>query len=50
MSGFEKFEKELPSKEIFYSLLTDKNFGDKDYEHVLKVWNTFEMKTVKTCI
>ena len=24
-----------------------KKFTDKEYEHVLKVWNTFEMKTIK---
>ena len=29
------------------SLLTNRNIGDKDYEHVLKVLNTFEMKTIK---
>ena len=44
---FWTFEKELPSKEMFYSSLMDENIGDKDYEHVLKVWNTYEMKTMK---
>ena len=29
------------------SLLTNRNIGDKDYEHVLKVLNTFEMETIK---
>ena len=29
------------------SLLTNRKIGDKDYEHVLKVLNTFEMKTIK---
>ena len=24
-----------------------KKFTDKDYEHVLKAWNTYEMKTIK---
>ena len=37
MSGFEKFEEGLPSKEKFYSLLMDKTFTNKEYEHVLKV-------------
>ena len=37
MSGFEKFEKQSPSKEKFYSLLMDKKISDKDYEHVFKV-------------
>ena len=30
-----------------YSSLTDKKISDKKYKHVLKVWNRFEMKTVK---
>ena len=49
MSDFEKFKEELPSKEKFYSYLTDKKFSDKEYEHALKVWNKFEMKTMKDC-
>ena len=47
MSDFKKFKEELPSKEKFYSLLTGKKISDKEYEHVLKVWNKFEMKTTK---
>ena len=47
MSNFEKFKEQLPSKENFYSLLTGKEISDKEYEHVLKVWNKFEMKTTK---
>ena len=42
-----KFKAELPSKEKFYSSLTDRKISDKKYEHVLNVWNTFEMKTMK---
>ena len=34
-------------KEKFYSSLTDKKITDKEYEHVLNVWNIFEMKTMK---
>ena len=37
----------MPSKKIFYSSLTDKKVSDKEYEHVLKVWNKLEMKTMK---
>ena len=37
MSGFEKFNEELPSKEKFYSLLMHKKISNKEYEHVLKV-------------
>ena len=34
----------LPSKGKFYSSLTGKKISDKEYEHVLKVWDSFEMK------
>ena len=47
ISDFEKFIKELLSKEKFYSSLTDRKISDKEYDHVLKVWNKFEMKTMK---
>ena len=47
MSNFEKFKEELPSKEKFYSSLTGKKICGKEYEHVLKVWNKSEMKTMK---
>ena len=43
MSDFETFKEQLPSKEKFYSSLTGKNISDKEYEHVLKAWNIFEM-------
>ena len=38
---------ELPSKEKFDSSLTDKKISDKEYDYVLKIWNKFEMKTIK---
>ena len=45
MSSFEKFKEQLPSKKKFYSLLTSqKKNSDKEYEHVLKVWNKSERK------
>ena len=31
----------------FYSLLTGKKLSKKEYEHVLNVWNKFEMKMMK---
>ena len=40
-------ENKLPNKETFCSFLTDKQIGDKEYKHVLNVWNRFEMKTMK---
>ena len=30
-----------------YSSLIGKKISDKEYKHVLNVWNKFEMKTVK---
>ena len=47
MRDFEKFKEQLPSKEKFYSSLTGKKISNKEYEHVLKVWNKFEMKKMK---
>ena len=31
----------------FYSFLAGKKIRDKEHEHVLKVWNKFETKTMK---
>ena len=47
ISDFEKFKEEIPSKRKFHILLIDRNIRDKEYEHVLNVWNKFEMKTIK---
>ena len=47
ISDSEKFKEELPSKEKFYSPLTDRKVSDKEYNHFLKVWNKFEIKTKK---
>ena len=44
---FEKLKEELPNKGKFYSSLTGKKTCDKEYEHVLTVWNKFEMKKMK---
>ena len=38
---------DLPRKVRIYSLLTGKKISDKEYELVLKIWNKFEMKTMK---
>ena len=46
MSDFEKSKEELSSKETFYSSLIGRKITDKEYEHVLNVWNKFEMKTM----
>ena len=47
MNDFEKCKGELPSKEKIYSSLANTKTNDKEYEHVLNVWNKFEMKTIK---
>ena len=47
MTDFKKIKEQLPSKEKFYSLLTGKKISNKEYDHVLKVWNKSEMKTMK---
>ena len=47
MSGFEKFKEKLPSKEKFHSLLTGKKVSSEEFDHALKVWNKFGMKTMK---
>ena len=47
------FNEELPSKENFYSLLTNKKIIDKEYEHILDVWENLKWKRWKiitTCI
>ena len=47
LSNFEKFEEESPSKKTFYSLLTDRKISDKEYEHVLIIWNKLKVETIK---
>ena len=47
MTDFKKFKEQLPSKEKFYSLVAGKKISNKEYDHVLKVWNKYEMKTMK---
>ena len=44
---FGKFKEKLPGKEKFYISLTGKKNTGKEYDHVLKVWNKFKMKTMK---
>ena len=39
-------ENTIPLKEAFYSELNFKNISDKDYEHVKKVWEGFEIKNL----
>ena len=47
MTDFEKLKEKLPYKGKLDSSLTSKKINDKEYDHVLKVQNKFEMKTIK---
>ena len=47
MTDFKRFKEQLPSKEKLYSSLTGKKISNKKYDHILKVWNKFEMTTIK---
>ena len=47
MSSFEKFNKNLPDKNKFYSCLISKRMSYENHEHVFKVLNKFEIKPMK---
>ena len=40
-------ENKLPAKKSFYSTLTGEGISVEDYQHTLKVWKEFEIKTIK---
>ena len=47
MDSWERFdENTILPKEAFYSELNLENITDKDYEHVKKVWEAFEIKNL----
>ena len=47
MDSFQKFgDQQLPSKEEFYSILTDEGISDEQYTHAQKVWDTLNIKTM----
>ena len=47
MESWERFnETPLPPKESFYSKLNLEDISDKDYLHVQKVWDVFEIKNL----
>ncbi|XP_043285742.1 uncharacterized protein [Venturia canescens] len=39
-------EKQLPSKEHFYSKLNNEEISDQDYDHAMKVWNAFKITSL----
>ena len=40
-------ETKLPSKEDFYSKLYDEEISEEDFQHAIKVWNTFNCQTLQ---
>ena len=40
-------ENKLPPKESFYSTLTGEDISNEDYQHAQKVWEAFEIKSMK---
>ena len=43
----EKFNQtNLPTKEQFYSILNDKHITNDEYDHIKKVWKTFNVKNM----
>ena len=47
MDSWDRFdENSLPSKDKFYSSLSESGITDSDYEHAKNVWNTFECKNL----
>ena len=47
MDSSEKFNQmELPTKELFYSVLNDQHITNREYNHARKVWETFNLKNV----
>ena len=47
IDSWERFdENTIPPKETFYIELNLENITDKDYEHIKKVWEVFEIKNL----
>ena len=47
MDSFDKFNKtELPTKEEFYSILSNEHITDEQYKHAKNVWNTFKLQSM----
>ena len=48
INNFEMFKERLRSREKNYSLLTSKRTSDEIYEHFFKIWDIFQIKTMKS--
>ena len=47
MDSVKRFDdQQLPPKDAFYSILIDEGISDEQYQYAVKVWNTFEIKTM----
>ena len=47
MNSIEKFEDEsLPTKDMFYSRLSEANITDEDYEKAKVIWKHFKIKNM----
>jgi hypothetical protein len=47
MNSFDRFnETNLPDKADFFSILTNSNISDQEYEHAKNVWNSFKCDTL----
>ena len=47
MDSVERFnDQQLPSKDEFYSILTDEGIRDEQYTHAQKVWDIFKLKNM----
>ena len=47
MDSWQHFDDpQLPSKEAFYSKLSDMHISDEEYAHAEKVWKAFDCKTL----
>ena len=46
MDSFDKFNKSVPTKEEFYSILNNEHISDKEYQHAQDVWDTFSLKNM----
>lgn len=46
MDGFDKF-KEVPTKDEFFSMLTQEGITNEQYQHAQQVWDTFKMRSMR---